>query len=71
MDRLVIRFGGDNQKIMALMGLVKEAQATNDAELEEILKEYDGILDETNNKFTNIVSAEHLIFLRDPVVTVL
>lgn len=57
LDRLVIRFGEDNQRIMALMGLVKEARATNNAELEGILKEYDEILENPDNKFTNIVSA--------------
>lgn len=57
LDRLVIRFGEDNQRIMALMGLVKEAQATDNAALEKILKEYDEILEDPDNTFTNIVSA--------------
>lgn len=40
---------------MAFSGLVKEAEATNNAELEKILKDYDAILAESN---TNIVSCE-------------
>lgn len=57
LDRLVIRFGADNQRIMAFTGLVKEAQATNNAELEKILKEYEEILENPDNTHTNIVSA--------------
>lgn len=52
-DRLVKRFGQDNERIMAFMGLVKEAEASNDADREKILKEYDEILAEND---TNIVS---------------
>lgn len=57
LDRLVIRFGEDNQRIMAFVGLVKEAQATNNAELEKILNEYDEILENPDNTLTNIVRA--------------
>lgn len=53
-ERLVKRFGPDNERISAFRGLVREAKATNDAELEAILKDYDEILAENN---TNIVSA--------------
>lgn len=53
LERLVKRFGDDNERIMAFTGLVKEAEASNNAELEQVLKEYDGILAENN---TNIVS---------------
>ncbi|KAL2114087.1 hypothetical protein VUR80DRAFT_768 [Thermomyces stellatus] len=63
LDRLVIRFGEDNQRIMALMGLVKEARATNNAELEGILKEYDEILENPDNKFTNIPIAKRRVAL--------
>lgn len=52
-DRLVRRFGEDNERIMAFTGLVKEAEASSNAELELVLKEYDGILAQSN---TNIVS---------------
>lgn len=51
--RLVKRFGDDNERIMAFRGLLKEAEASNNAELEKILKEYDEILASHN---TNIVS---------------
>ena len=57
LERLVIRFGGDNQRMMALMGLAQEAQATNNAEFEGILKGYDAILDDSEDNLTNIVSA--------------
>lgn len=53
LTRLVRRFGDDNERIMAFTGLVKEASASNNAELEKVLKEYDDILAENN---TNIVS---------------
>lgn len=52
LESLVARFGNDNERVMALKGLVKEADAQNNGELEIVLKEYDGILSENN---TNIV----------------
>ncbi|KAK1760637.1 TPR repeat protein oca3 [Echria macrotheca] len=51
LERLIARFGDENERIMALKGLVKEADAQNTGELENILKEYDQILKENN---TNI-----------------
>jgi ER membrane protein complex subunit 2 len=57
LERLILRFGDDNERILALKGLVKEAQANNNKELEDILKDYDAILAENG---TNIVSrTEH------------
>lgn len=53
LERLVNRFGDDNERIMAFKGLLKEAEAENNAALEVVLKEYDQILKEDN---TNIVS---------------
>ncbi|KAI0201307.1 tetratricopeptide [Astrocystis sublimbata] len=44
--RLVDRFGDDNERIMALKGLFKEATAPDDATLDQILQEYDHILQE-------------------------
>jgi hypothetical protein len=46
LERLVRRFGDGNARIMALKGLVKEAEAADDAALEAVLKEYDEILEE-------------------------
>ncbi|KAK4177950.1 hypothetical protein QBC36DRAFT_121449 [Triangularia setosa] len=46
-NRLVARFG-NNDRVKALGGLIKEAQAQNNGELEKILKEYDQMLDENN-----------------------
>lgn len=53
LKRLVQRFGDNNERIMAFRGLVQEAEAADNAALEKVLKEYDGILAENN---TNIVS---------------
>jgi hypothetical protein len=46
LDRLLTRFGGSNERLMALQGLYQEATAENDTELQLILKEYDAILKE-------------------------
>ncbi|KAI1319885.1 tetratricopeptide [Xylariaceae sp. FL0255] len=42
--RLVNRFGDENERIMALKGLLKEATAADDAALDTVLQEYDDIL---------------------------
>ena len=52
LGRLVARFGDDNERVQALRGLVKEAEAKNNGALEDVLKEYDEILSEND---TNIV----------------
>ncbi|KAI1138975.1 tetratricopeptide [Hypoxylon sp. FL0543] len=44
LERLVNRFGNDNERIMALKGLIKEAGADDAATLDVILKEYEQIL---------------------------
>ncbi|KAI0840218.1 tetratricopeptide [Hypoxylon sp. FL0890] len=46
LERLVNRFGNDNERIMALKGLLKEADADDAATLNVILKEYEQILQE-------------------------
>ncbi|KJR84432.1 uncharacterized protein SPSK_09568 [Sporothrix schenckii 1099-18] len=51
--RLVQRFGDDNDRVMALQGLVQEAEANDDASLRAVLKGYDDILAKDN---TNVVS---------------
>ncbi|KAF6845410.1 tetratricopeptide repeat domain-containing protein [Colletotrichum musicola] len=60
LERLVIRFGDDNERIMAFKGLVKEAEADNDGELVQILKEYETILGENA---TNIPVAKRRVAL--------
>ncbi len=50
--RLTTRFGSDNERVQALRGLVKEAEAKNNGELEAVLNEYNQILGENE---TNIV----------------
>ncbi|KAL7625435.1 Inositol phosphatase SIW14 [Parahypoxylon ruwenzoriense] len=44
LGRLVNRFGDDNERIMALKGLIREAGASDAATLDAILKEYEEIL---------------------------
>ncbi|XDG02055.1 hypothetical protein ABKA04_001670 [Annulohypoxylon sp. FPYF3050] len=44
LGRLVNRFGDDNERIMALKGILKEADADGPATLDTVLKEYDQIL---------------------------
>jgi len=46
LERLVRRFGTNNERIMALKGLGKEATAENDEALKKVLEEYQEILDE-------------------------
>ncbi|GAW12653.1 hypothetical protein ANO14919_020230 [Xylariales sp. No.14919] len=46
LGRLVNRFGHDNERIMALKGLLKEATATDNASLDLVLHEYEQILQE-------------------------
>lgn len=44
LQRLTERFGADNERLMALRGLFQEAIAKDDAELKQVLEEYDTIL---------------------------
>lgn len=53
LERLLLRFGDENERVMALKGLIKEAEATNNSELQEVLKEYEDLLQQDG---TNIVS---------------
>ncbi|KAI1006546.1 hypothetical protein K3495_g1679 [Podosphaera aphanis] len=50
LERLTQRFGADNERLMALTGIFKEAVAHNDSELQPVLEEYEQILqkDPTN-----------------------
>jgi hypothetical protein len=67
LKRLVARFGDDNERIQALKGLVKEAEAKGNGELEEVLQQYNQILGENG---TNIVRPGHfpsLSFIEEQV----
>lgn len=44
LERLIERFGAENERIMALRGLYQEAIAQDDAALKEVLGEYETIL---------------------------
>jgi hypothetical protein len=53
LERIISRFGNDNERVMALKGLVKEATAEDAEALNKILAEYDVLLQESP---ANIVS---------------
>ena len=53
LDRLIERFGEENERIMAFKGIYEEAVATNTQTLEKILKEYERALESDG---TNVVS---------------
>lgn len=57
LERLTVRFGDKDERVMALEGLAKEAMAETDADLQAVLKDYDTIMKEND---ANIVS----IYLR-------
>ena len=44
LEKLIERFGATNERVMGLRGLYQEAVAENDAALEKVLKEYNGVL---------------------------
>ncbi|KAK5663004.1 hypothetical protein OQA88_6418 [Cercophora sp. LCS_1] len=60
LEKLLARFSEDNERVMALRGLVKEAEAQNNGELEKVLHEYDQILSNNN---TNIPITKRRIAL--------
>ncbi|KAK3377802.1 hypothetical protein B0H63DRAFT_451647 [Podospora didyma] len=60
LERLVARFGDGNERIMAFKGLVKEADAQHNGELETVLKEYEQILRDND---TNIPITKRRIAL--------
>lgn len=47
LEKLIERFGATNERVMGLRGLYQESVAENNAALEKILKEYNGVLAET------------------------
>jgi len=56
LTRLVDRFGDDNEHVMALKGLFKEATAADNASLDTVLKEYEQILDTNAANLVSISS---------------
>lgn len=50
LERLIARFGLENERVMALRGLYQEATAEDNAALERVLEDYESILarDQTN-----------------------
>ncbi|KZF26908.1 hypothetical protein L228DRAFT_280050 [Xylona heveae TC161] len=59
-EKLTERFGEENDRVMGLQGLFEEAVAENDADLEELMAEYDAILKENP---TNMPIAKRRIAL--------
>lgn len=45
LEKLIQRFGADNERVMGLRGLYQEAIADGDTALEKILQEYNQVLD--------------------------
>lgn len=66
LERLLLRFGDENERVMALKGLIKEAEATNNSELQQVLKEYEDLLQQDG---TNIVSMTTPCGCQDAVLT--
>ncbi|KKA26034.1 hypothetical protein TD95_000321 [Thielaviopsis punctulata] len=62
-ERLTKRFGDSNERVMALQGLVKEAKAESEAELDAILNGYLDILRENEGSSLNIPIAKRRIAL--------
>ena len=60
LDRLVARFGANNERVMALRGLIKEADASNTGALEEVLNEYDSILAENGTNIVSLITRQPL-----------
>lgn len=58
LGRLVNRFGVDNERVMALKGLLKEATASDNAALDLILQEYEQIL---QGNPTNVVGIPNFL----------
>lgn len=54
-ERLVLRFGDTNERVMAFKGLLKEAQTNSDAEVAAVLKEYEEILAENSSNIVGQV----------------
>ncbi|KAF5126120.1 TPR repeat protein oca3 [Metarhizium anisopliae] len=48
LERIVNRFGDSHDRVLALKGLVKEATASNNSELEKILEEYEALLQQND-----------------------
>ena len=68
LDRMTARFGGENERVMALKGMYKEAVAVDKTGLEKVLKEYESILKADP---TNMVGLIYAWMLRIVILTIL
>ena len=64
LERLIVRFGNDNERILAFKGLVKEAGATNNNELEKVLNEYDNLLEKNGANVVRWYNPNPLVELK-------
>jgi len=62
LQRLTDRFGAENERLMALRGLFQEATAEDDAELYQVLEEYQDILSKDSSNMP--VSKRRIALLR-------
>lgn len=65
---MTARFGGENERVMALKGMYKEAVAVDKTGLEKVLKEYESILKADP---TNMVGLIYAWMLRIVILTIL
>ncbi|WKT43388.1 Tetratricopeptide-like helical domain superfamily [Fusarium oxysporum f. sp. vasinfectum] len=57
LERLLLRFGDENERVMALKGLIKEAEATNNSELQEYIAKRRVALLRSMGKTTEAIAA--------------
>ena len=68
LDRMTARFGGENERVMALKGMYEEAVAVDNIGLEKVLKKYESILKADPTNMVGLISAW---MLRIVILTVL
>lgn len=61
LDRLVDRFGADNERVLALQGLYAEATAKDQAELNKVLGGYEAKIKEDPTSFVSSIRAHPLL----------
>ena len=54
LERLVVRFGNKNERVMGFKSLLAESEASNNNDLDKLLKEYGSLLEENG---ANVVSS--------------
>lgn len=69
LERLVTRFGNNNERLMALKGLVKEAEASSQQDLDNVLVGYDTQLRENGANIVSLLkhSTEYKVLIIQPI----